>query len=146
MNFKTIRWNEVNRFSQLIAIILFVGVFILGFLLGVKYEYHAFVNAQNSVPKAKQILAGLPIDDARYSCDNGKEFTVIYFEESVQITLPDTEVLKLTQVEASTGLKYADYQKATVFVNTGKNAFITVGDRETFANCTTKPIPKVVKP
>jgi hypothetical protein len=49
MNLKNIKWNEVNRFSQLIAIILFVAVFVLGFELGKAFEYHAFLNALHAV-------------------------------------------------------------------------------------------------
>ena len=30
-------WNKVTKFSQLVAIVLFVGVFALGFYLGTLY-------------------------------------------------------------------------------------------------------------
>ena len=32
------QWNQVTKTSQIIAIILFVGVFFLGFWIGTKYE------------------------------------------------------------------------------------------------------------
>lgn len=45
-----IDWNHVTKFSQLIAIILFIAVFGLGFWLGEDYEYHAFINALHANP------------------------------------------------------------------------------------------------
>lgn len=41
----TIEWNRVTRLSQLVAIIMFVGVFALGFYLGQQYQLKAFQNA-----------------------------------------------------------------------------------------------------
>lgn len=58
MNFlRSIDWNHVTKYSQFIAIVLFVGVFALGFWLGYLYEYHSFVNALNaqlSMPITKE--------------------------------------------------------------------------------------------
>jgi hypothetical protein len=39
-----ITWNKVTKTSQITALVLFVGVFALGFWLGMTYEYHAFMN------------------------------------------------------------------------------------------------------
>ena len=44
MNIKNISWASVTRYSQLVAIVLFLAVFVLGFELGKTYEYHAFIN------------------------------------------------------------------------------------------------------
>lgn len=43
--FKAVSFNHVTRFSQLVAIVLFVGVFLLGIYLGIEYEKRAFLNA-----------------------------------------------------------------------------------------------------
>lgn len=40
-----IHWNKVTRVSQLVSIVLFVGVFLLGIVLGMEYEKRAFTNA-----------------------------------------------------------------------------------------------------
>jgi hypothetical protein len=40
-----IEWNRVTRLSQVIAIVMFVGVFALGFYLGQQYQMKAFENA-----------------------------------------------------------------------------------------------------
>lgn len=34
----TIQWNKVTWYSKLVAVVLFVGVFFLGFYLGREYE------------------------------------------------------------------------------------------------------------
>lgn len=38
-------WTRVTQFSQLVAVVLFVGVFLLGIWLGIEYEKRAFMNA-----------------------------------------------------------------------------------------------------
>lgn len=40
-----IHWTRVTHFSQLVALVLFVGVFLLGIFLGIEYEKRAFMNA-----------------------------------------------------------------------------------------------------
>ncbi len=40
-----IQWNTVTRVSQLVSIVLFVLVFLLGIGLGMLYERHAYANA-----------------------------------------------------------------------------------------------------
>jgi hypothetical protein len=44
MKLPTIDWTHVTRFSQIIAIILFVAVFALGFCIGRIYEFRYQVN------------------------------------------------------------------------------------------------------
>ncbi len=46
---KKISWDEVTSLSQIVAVALFVGVFAVGFWLGTRYEYHAFVNAKKAI-------------------------------------------------------------------------------------------------
>ncbi|MBP7741267.1 MAG: hypothetical protein KA104_01075 [Candidatus Pacebacteria bacterium] len=48
-----IQWNNVTRFSQLISIALFVGVFALGFWLGMEYERNAIINAVKASMEGK---------------------------------------------------------------------------------------------
>lgn len=50
-----IEWNKVTWASQSVAVVLFVGVFALGFWLGVKYEYHAFVNALTATTQPQEV-------------------------------------------------------------------------------------------
>src|SRR5450830_1602835 len=44
-----IEWNKVTKFSQIIAIILFVAVFFLGFFIGLKYGILLSENTQQQI-------------------------------------------------------------------------------------------------
>ncbi len=48
-----ISWNSVTRFSQLVAIVLFVLVFLLGFQLGKMYQQKAYENALEAIMKGE---------------------------------------------------------------------------------------------
>jgi membrane-bound inhibitor of C-type lysozyme len=136
MTIKDIKWNEVNRFSQLIAIVLFVGVFASGFMLGKTFEYHAFVNAQ----KAQRGLAATsaPIADVVYTCDAGKTIEAVYTSSKVDIFLSDKRHLTLPQALSASGARYANADESIVFWNKGNTAFMTEAKKTTFANCATK--------
>lgn len=142
MNIKDIKWNEVNRFSQLIAIVLFVAVFVLGFYLGKTYEYHAFMNVFKdgltaSVPKAPK-----PIATATYSCMADKYIEATYWDKKVDLKLSDGRTLSLPHALSADGARYANADEAIVFWNKGNTAFITEGKDTTFADCAAKPIPQ----
>lgn len=53
MKLPPIAWNRVTRASQLIAIVLFVGVFVLGFFLGRAYQRHTYLNATEAYLKGE---------------------------------------------------------------------------------------------
>lgn len=40
-----IKWNEVTWYSQIVAIVMAVGIFALGFYLGQQYQIKAYENA-----------------------------------------------------------------------------------------------------
>ncbi|MEK7511085.1 MAG: hypothetical protein AAB582_02530 [Patescibacteria group bacterium] len=40
-----IEWNKVTSLSQIVAIVLAVGIFALGFYLGQQYQVKAYENA-----------------------------------------------------------------------------------------------------
>jgi hypothetical protein len=55
----TIEWNKVTWYSKLLAIIIFVGTFWLGFNLGVKSEHFKNLNSQidNNISTTDLLLA-----------------------------------------------------------------------------------------
>lgn len=53
MKLPSIAWNNVTRASQLVAIVLFVGVFALGFFLGKEYQRHTYINAADAYVKGE---------------------------------------------------------------------------------------------
>jgi len=140
MNFKNIDWNHVTKFSQLVAIVLFVAVFGLGFLLGEKYEYHAFINAQ----KAQGVTAGQPAPpkEVVFSCDGKKTIEAVFFNGKANLVLSDKRNLVLPQVIAASGARYANADESIVFWNKGDTAFLTEGKATTFVNCAVTPMPQ----
>lgn len=140
MNFKNIDWNHVTRYSQLIAIVLFVGVFVLGFFLGKTYEYHAFINAQKSLTADTYPAGNAATADVTYTCSGDKTVRAIYHEKGVQLLLSDGRNLALPQAISASGARYANEDESVVFWNKGDTAFITEGKKTTFADCAAKPI------
>lgn len=144
MDTKNIDWNHVTRFSQLVAIVLFVAVFFLGFWLGQQYEFHAFQNGlratnENATPT---MLGTKPIADVTYACAAGKTIRAIYRPQEVQLLLSDGRNLSVPQTISGSGARYANKDESFVFWNKGDTAFITEGNSTTFANCATKSIPQ----
>jgi membrane-bound inhibitor of C-type lysozyme len=140
MHIKDIKWNEVNRFSQLIALVVFVGVFALGFELGKMFEYHAFTNGTQAALSAPKTDVK-PIADVTYSCDGGAFVRAVYRTNDVNVFLSDGRTLHLPQVISASGARYANTDESFVFWNKGTTAFVTEGTKTTFANCSAKPIP-----
>ncbi|MDB5194964.1 MAG: Protein of unknown function periplasmic [Parcubacteria group bacterium] len=141
-----IKWNQVTGLSQIIAIVLFVAVFALGFMLGKTFEYHAFINAQKAGGATSTAKGGLstalPLADVVYACDAGKTIEAIYTASKVDIFLSDKRHLTLPQAVSGSGARYANADESIVFWNKGTTAFITEGKSTTFANCATKPTPQ----
>jgi membrane-bound inhibitor of C-type lysozyme len=127
-----IAWNTVTRFSQLIAIIVFVGVFALGFWLGTRYEYHAFLNAI-TVPATS--TGEKPIADVTYACSGEKTVRAIYRKMEVELLLSDGRHLTVPQAISGSGTRYATADESFVFWNKGDTAFVTEAGKTTFESC-----------
>ena len=136
---KGIRWNEVNGLSQVVAIILFVAVFGIGFKLGTVYEFHSFQNAFTGgfikPTPAKQVVA-----DVTYTCAGGKILRAVYQKTAVELTLPDGSKVILPQAVSGSGARYANEGETTVFWNKGTSAFLEENGKTTIADCEPKPI------
>jgi membrane-bound inhibitor of C-type lysozyme len=149
MNFKNIDWNHVTKYSQVAAIVLFVGVFALGFWLGKVYEYHAFQNSlinefglnRNTGPVPSK--ADGPSTDVTYTCPGNKFIRAIYSKDSVELYLSDGRHIGAPHAMSADGARYANKDESFVFWNKGTTAFITEGKgaaaTTTFADCDTKP-------
>ncbi len=144
MNLKSINWDHVTRYSQLIAIVLFVGVFVLGFYLGKAYEYKAFTNALNGHTMPAATLPTKPQADVTYTCDADKYVRAVYRPSEVNLFLSDGRTLSVPQTVSGSGARYANKDETFVFWNKGTTAFITEGKEGaiTFGNCAQKPIPE----
>lgn len=141
MNIQQISWDKVSRFSQLIAIVLFVGVFVLGFFLGKEYEYRAFTNAMN-VGSVTLDSADRPVAHVSFTCKEGKSIGAVFYKRKVELSLSDKRALTLPQTISASGARYANADESVVFWNKGTTAFVTEGTETTFADCVTKPLPQ----
>ena len=141
MNIKKITWNEVNGLSQVVAVILFVAVFGLGFFLGETYQYHAFMNGIKMGGTNAAIKTGT-ILDVVYTCKKGTVIEAVYHDGTVDLFLPNQRHIVLPQVLSASGARYANPDESFVFWNKGDTAFITEGKTTTFEDCVVTPMPQ----
>lgn len=121
-----IEWNKVTRFSQEVAIILFVSVYFLGIYLGAQ-------------TKEMKIL-GQKINDVVFQCESNKSIHAVFYKNSVHISLSEGIETFLPQTISASGARYANYDESLVFWNKGKTAFVTQGNinSPTYSNCVIK--------
>ncbi len=139
---KSVDWNHVTKYSQILAIVLFVGVFALGFWLGKTYEYRAFTNSLKEAHSKAAPDSGKSIADVTYSCNADKFLHALYFGDHVSIAASDGRNLYLPLTPSASGAHYTNQDESVVFWNEGNTAFITEGKKTTFENCIAKPIPE----
>lgn len=145
-------WNKVTPFSQGVAIALFVGVFTLGFYLGVETgDFHMSVE-QNHAADTGNLdsmpghghMNGAPaiIAAAHYMCAAGKSIDAKYLREqeheSVVLSLSDSREITVPQAISASGARYANEDESFVFWNKGNTAFIEENGATTFADCVSR--------
>lgn len=121
-----IEWNKVTKLSQIIALILFVGVFYWGFYLG------------RQVILTKML--GNEFTRAVFQCDNNKTIKSVFYDNAVLLNLDKAGEMYLLRTISASGARYANSDESMVFWNKGDTAFITEGDPnvQTYKNCVTK--------
>ena len=126
-------WNKPTRFSMIIAIILYIGVFALGFYLGQQYGEAKAVFNQSPIESNDNIIT-----DVTFTCDDQKEIRALFFEDKVQLALSDGRNFTLSQGISASGARYVNDNESFVFWNKGNTAFIQENDANTYDNCITK--------
>ena len=123
---KTIEWNKVTTLSQIVAIVLFVGVFCWGIFLGRKVGVNAVV--------------GNEINDVWFQCDDSKSIHAVFYKNVVHVALSNGPEVFLPQTISASGARYANADESLVFWNKGNTAFVTQGNPniQTYKNCITK--------
>ena len=118
-------WNKVTKFSQIIAIILFVVVFFTGILIGKKSE--------------KDSILGESIAKVKFTCADNKTIESVFYKNFVHIETNSLGTLYLPQTISASGARYANADESIVFWNKGNTAFITEGDpnNPTYKDCVT---------
>lgn len=140
MHIQNIVWDRVTPFSQAVAIVLFVGVFALGFWLGYLYEYHAFLNGMKANQEEAAQAGGFT--DVVFDCAEGKIIEAVFQKEKVTLILPGQRIINLPQVLSGSGARYANTDESIVFWNKGDTAFVEEGGARTFDGCTVRPEPQ----
>ena len=116
-------WNRVTRFSQIVAIVLFVFVFCLGIFLGRKVGV--------------SVALGPTVNDAWFKCDDQKSIHAVFYNHNVHVALSGGPEVFLPQTISGSGARYANDDESLVFWNKGNTAFVTQGDQNnpTYKNC-----------
>lgn len=125
-------------YSKLLAVILFVLVFYVGFLLG-KDTVSVPFEREFSQPSTVQ-----PINTVSYTCAGGKVIIAKYYQNesipvaksgqppipggSVSLTLGDGRSMTLLQTISADGTRYADTDESFIFWSKGNTAFIAEND------------------
>lgn len=118
-----LEWNKVTKFSQAVAVILFVAVFFVGLILGRKVEN-------------KSIL-GEPVNSVKFVCAENKLIYVDFYKNFVHLETEAWKSLYLPQTISASGARFANEDESIVFWNKGNTAFITEGDpnNPTYKDC-----------
>jgi len=126
-----ISWSTVTWYSQALALVLFVGVFALGYWLG---------NRSGEIREQEPAQVQFPVD-VSYACAEGKGIIAIYEEESVSLKLSDGRDLTLPQVISASGIRYANEDESFIFWSKGETAFVVEDEVTTYAECVEAPLP-----
>lgn len=116
-----IKWDKVTRLSQIIAIVLFVAVFGVGFWLGGK-------------SKSQEIL-GKSTVSAKFVCPDKSEIKAEFYTHFVRIETPILGRLHLPRTPSAGGARYQSNDGAIVFWNTGDTARIEQDGTAILDNC-----------
>jgi membrane-bound inhibitor of C-type lysozyme len=116
-------WNKVTKFSQIVAIVLFVIVFFTGILIGKK--------------STTTSILGKPIANALFTCADNKKIESTFYKNFVHIETKSLGTLYLPQTISASGARYANNDESIVFWNKGDTAFVTESDQNnpTYKDC-----------
>ncbi|MEI6528522.1 MAG: MliC family protein [bacterium] len=116
-------WNKVTKFSQIVAIIVFVVVFIFGIYLGRWAE--------------NKTILGYPVNSVKFICAEDKTIHADFYMNFVRLDMKNNKVAYLPQTISASGARYANPDESIVFWNKGDTAFITEGDpnNPTYKDC-----------
>lgn len=137
MNTHTIPWNTVSKYSQALAIVLFVGVFVLGFFLGKEYELRAVQNSFAKFLSEPQTTQHTPVT-VEYLCD-GRPLTAKYGEGKANLSLPDKREFTLSQTDATKTSVYTSTDGSIVFERSDSKAKLLENGAVLLQNCAVKP-------
>lgn len=113
-------WDQVTRVSQIVAVVLFISVFLAGFLIGSTFE--------------KEKILGAPKNIINLSCDDAKDISVKVYQNNLALSLAGSEKY-LTQVIPSHGVRYINEDESLIFWTEGGRAFLEQEGKIVLNNC-----------
>ena len=128
-----IQWNRVTWYSWLLAIIIFVATFCLGFYFGDQYNgiYDQLLSCPNLINAPTSDI----ISDVVFNCPDDKTIHAQFKSKNVYLELSDGRKLNLPQTISADGARYANTDESIVFWNKGDGAFIQEGKKTTYQDC-----------
>jgi membrane-bound inhibitor of C-type lysozyme len=123
-----IEWNKVTKLSQIVAIALFVVIYIVAFQVGRVFE--------------NELILGAPTTNfVKFVCADGKTVQAEFYKNFVHLEFGWQKTLYLPQTISASGARYANTDESVVFWNKGNTAFITEGspDNVIYKDCITTP-------
>ena len=138
-----IEWNKVTWYSKLVAIVVFVGVFFLGFYLGglskevnSEKQENTFANAAEQHTTQTSDV----INNVVFTCPTEGQWihAVFHKNRTVNLDLWDGRAITLPQARSADGARYANADESFVFWNKGNSALIQENGTTTVSNCVIK--------
>ena len=111
---------------------ILIAVLIILVCLGLYYIYQKTTD-NNDVKEGV-------INSAIFTCAENKNINALFFKDKAELTLSDGRNMLLMQAISASGARYANTDESFVFWNKGDTAFVTEGDKTTFADCVIKPV------
>lgn len=136
-----IEWKKVTWYSTTLAVILYVGVFLIGFYLGQKMNElkTAIEQIPTSTYVQKQTNNNNNIIAANFNCEDGKTINAVFFDDKVELTLSEGSSLLLLRALSGSGSRYTNTGETYIFWNKGDTAFLEEGSETTYNNCVVVP-------
>jgi membrane-bound inhibitor of C-type lysozyme len=142
VSFTTVTW-----YSQIVAIVLFVAVFFVGFQIGREYTVVPAVSVRiPSSPMFSLFSAVNLVNNVTFICPAGTFIAAQFMNStagtstkgSVDLELSDGRTFFLPHVISADGGRYANADQSFVFWNKGNGAFIEENGTTTYSGCVTQ--------
>ena len=127
-----ISFTRVTWYSQIVAIILFVLVWYVGFSVG-RYWVSPYRQGTDAP------LTGV-VNAAVFRCDLPASgfISSVFYSDRVSLTLSTGRRITLPHALSADGARYANTDESFVFWNKGNTAFVTENGTTTWDGCVVK--------
>ncbi len=126
-----IEFKKVTWYSQVVAIIVFIGTFFIGFHLGRYYELVVITNQEIKQQQEENI-----INKVTFNCADNKTIEATFFKNNTAaLELSDGRSFTINQTISGSGARFANSDESFIFWTKGDGAFIDENGEMTFKDC-----------